>query len=298
MPFDKLVAFQDWVNSAISTAIAAVNSTISGLRVSPAGTVVPFAGITVPTGWLLCDGSAVQRSTYANLFAAITQSATVTLTIASPCVITWTNHPLVVGDKVSFETTGALPTGLSVGTNYFVSAVLSANTFKVSATLDGADVNTSGTQSGTHTCRFNPHGCGNGTTTFTLPDLTGRVPAGKEATATRLTVGNSGVRGNVLGVTGGDERLHSHTHGPGTLSTAGHGHTASGVGLVGNNLANGTTRAVGTGDGVNSGYFQDVQVTVNAAGAIAVNAGATAAQGSGASQNVQPTIVLNYIIAI
>lgn len=291
MAFDKLVAFQDWVSSAISSALAP-------LRVAPPGAVIPYSGITAPAGWLICDGAAVSRSTYAALFAAITTSATVTLTIASPCVVSWTAHGRVVGDKVSFETTGALPTGLSVGTNYFVSNVIDANSFRVSATLGGADVNTSGTQSGTHTCRYNPHGCGNGTTTFTLPDLTGRVPAGKEATATRLTVGNSGVRGNVLGVTGGDERLHSHTHGPGTLSTAGHGHTASGVGLVGNNLANGTTRAVGTGDGVNSGYFQDVQVTVNAAGAIAVNAGATAAQGSGASQNVQPTIVLNYIIAI
>ena len=30
-----------------------------------------FAGDTPPTGWLICDGSAVSRTTYATLFAAI-----------------------------------------------------------------------------------------------------------------------------------------------------------------------------------------------------------------------------------
>lgn len=35
------------------------------------GTIVLFGGASVPTGWLLCDHSAVSRLTYANLFAAI-----------------------------------------------------------------------------------------------------------------------------------------------------------------------------------------------------------------------------------
>lgn len=37
----------------------------------PTGATVPFAGPTAPEGWLLCDGSAVSRTTYADLFAAI-----------------------------------------------------------------------------------------------------------------------------------------------------------------------------------------------------------------------------------
>lgn len=37
----------------------------------PPGAVIPFAGTTVPGGWLYCDGSAVSRTTYASLFAAI-----------------------------------------------------------------------------------------------------------------------------------------------------------------------------------------------------------------------------------
>lgn len=65
----------------------------------PPGMIAPYAGKTAPEGWLLCDGSAVSRTTYANLYAAI-------------------------------------------GTTY---------------------------------------GAGNGSTTFTLPDLRGRVPAGANA---------------------------------------------------------------------------------------------------------------------
>lgn len=37
----------------------------------PAGIVIPFAGSVAPEGYLLCDGSAVSRSTYADLFEAI-----------------------------------------------------------------------------------------------------------------------------------------------------------------------------------------------------------------------------------
>lgn len=37
----------------------------------PAGIVMPFAGSVAPQGYLLCDGSAVSRSTYATLFAVI-----------------------------------------------------------------------------------------------------------------------------------------------------------------------------------------------------------------------------------
>jgi microcystin-dependent protein len=37
----------------------------------PAGTILPFAGTSAPTGYLLADGSPVSRTTYATLFAAI-----------------------------------------------------------------------------------------------------------------------------------------------------------------------------------------------------------------------------------
>lgn len=82
---------------------------------------------------------------------SMTLGDTVTVTIASPAVFTCTTDNYSVGDEVYFTTTGALPTGLSVGTRYFViSAGLAGNDFRVSAIKGGTVVDTSGTQSGTH----------------------------------------------------------------------------------------------------------------------------------------------------
>ena len=38
---------------------------------TPVGSISLFAGTTAPNGWLICDGSAVSRTTYANLFSVI-----------------------------------------------------------------------------------------------------------------------------------------------------------------------------------------------------------------------------------
>jgi microcystin-dependent protein len=37
----------------------------------PVGRMAPFAGSSAPTGWLICDGAAVSRTQYPQLFAAI-----------------------------------------------------------------------------------------------------------------------------------------------------------------------------------------------------------------------------------
>lgn len=37
----------------------------------PCGTVISYAGTNPPNGWLICNGQAVSRTTYANLFSAI-----------------------------------------------------------------------------------------------------------------------------------------------------------------------------------------------------------------------------------
>jgi microcystin-dependent protein len=37
----------------------------------PVGTILAFGGTTIPTGWMLCNGTAVSRATYSALFAAI-----------------------------------------------------------------------------------------------------------------------------------------------------------------------------------------------------------------------------------
>ena len=160
--------------------------------IMPTGAVLPYAGSSAPTGFLLCYGQAISRSTYADLFSAISTT----------------------------------------------------------------------------------YGTGDGSSTFNLPDLRGRVVAGQDdmggSSADRLTDQTGGLNGDTLGDTGGSE-----TH---TLSTAqmpAHTHTVAAQQQV-------------SGDSTNRGGSGQL----GAAATIT-----TSSTGSGsAHNNVQPTIILNYII--
>lgn len=154
----------------------------------PAGSIMDYAGSAAPTGWLMCAGQAISRTSYADLYAAI-------------------------------------------GTTY---------------------------------------GTGDGTTTFNLPDLRGRVSAGKDnmggTAASRLTSVGSGVVGTTLGASGGGE-----TH---TLTTAEMpAHTHAAFRATGGSSSNGLSTGSATGTSTSG------------------NAGSGSAH-----NNVQPTIILNKII--
>lgn len=92
--------------------------------------------------------------------AGCAPSDVVTISIASPGVITWPGgHGLEAGSPIKFTTTGTLPTGLVVGTTYYVlSAGLTASSFSVGATPGGSAIVTSSTQSGVHTATAQPAG--------------------------------------------------------------------------------------------------------------------------------------------
>lgn len=116
------------------------------------------------------------------------------------------------------------------------------------------------------------YGVGDGSTTFALPDLRGRVVAGQDdmggSSANRLT---SPIDGDTLGATGGAEAIALvATNLPELLLPAG-------TGVPGNQTPRGVF-----GDGTNAG-------TIPIAG---TNPGSTGV----AHQNTQPTIVLNYLI--
>jgi hypothetical protein len=71
---------------------------------------------------------------------------TVTLTIAAPCVITLSNV-LAEGTAIKLATTGALPTGLTAGTTYYLINV-DGVTANLAATITGSAITTTGSQSG------------------------------------------------------------------------------------------------------------------------------------------------------
>lgn len=121
-------------------------------------------------------------------------AATITVTIASPAVVTYTAHGLLNTNgradmaAIVFTTTGALPTGIVAGTRYWtIPSTITANTFQIATSIAnaiaGTAVNTSGTQSGVHTG------------TFAAPCTTA---AAFDATAISLTAGDWDVWGTVI----------------------------------------------------------------------------------------------------
>jgi microcystin-dependent protein len=178
---------------------------------SPTGAITMFAGLAAPTGWLLCDGSAVSRATYADLFnAIISNKGAVTVTIAAPGVFTLNSHGLVVGDAVFLETSGSLPTGLSTDTTYYVvSSGLTSNNFQVSATPGGSAINTSGSQSGNHNLFYAPYGVAGSATTYNLPDLRGRIGVGYAASGGHADVSSLSANDGV--VLASRRPKHKHT---------------------------------------------------------------------------------------
>ena len=215
----------------LSTGWVAVDTTGASV---PTGTVSQFAGSLSPSGWLLCDGSAYSQTIYAALFAVIvTNKGTVTITIASPAVFTLNNHGLVAGDTVYLETTGTLPPGLSADTPYYViSSGLTINAFELSTARGGSAINTSGSQSGTHTLFYAPFANSNmGASTFTVPDLRGRVPVGHVGSGGKTEVAalgtNEGLASNLRNIS------HHHL----TWSFNSNQQAASGAAVFGANPA-------------------------------------------------------------
>lgn len=135
------------VDSIDNTFLANMaQSTIKG-RAASAGTGDPtdLTPAQLLVMLVVPEGLTANRTYYVRV-----SLGTVTMTIASPCVVTLTAHGLSTNDPIVFTTTGALPTGLTAGTVYFAN-VINANTFNVAATVGGANINTTGSQSGTHT---------------------------------------------------------------------------------------------------------------------------------------------------
>lgn len=122
---------------------------------------------------------------------------------------------------------------------------------------------------------------GTGASSFVIPDLRGRAPHGKDdmggSAASRVTSGVSGIAGSTLGASGGNESMQSHYHNYYRVTTSG-GTVNTGGDIIwavsGGNVV----------DKAGSGYLR-----TDTAGS---------GTGSGSSQNMPPTIILNYMIKL
>lgn len=69
---ENLIAYGRDVNTGNMSVLKSINNTLlTNYASTPIGTVNQYAGSTAPLGWLICDGSAISRTTYSDLFAII-----------------------------------------------------------------------------------------------------------------------------------------------------------------------------------------------------------------------------------
>lgn len=151
-----------------ATALASQTGTGSKIVVDASPTIVSpnIAVINAPG----TDGVVVQGRTNGAAIAAgyigetlaspmpasgDNMASAVTVSTGGPAVITYNGHGLSTGAGVNFTTTGSLPSGMSVGVNYYVVRI-DNNSFwianSVANAFSGNKISTSGSQSGTHTC--------------------------------------------------------------------------------------------------------------------------------------------------
>jgi len=136
------------------------------------GMISMYASSLVPTGFLPCDGASVSKTTYSELYDVIgltygIGTGIIATTNDTTDIFTKADHGLLNGAVLRLTSSGTLPTGLSLGTDYFVINT-ATNTFQVSTTLGGSAVNLTSAGSGDTSYH----------TDFQVPNLSNRFTLG------------------------------------------------------------------------------------------------------------------------
>jgi hypothetical protein len=202
----------------------------------PIGSSIFYDGINIPSGWLEEDGSAISRTTYSGLLAALTKGITCTTTNSSNAITVTTGDLSRLGVGMVVEGSG-IPSGSTIAT------IVDSTNFTISA-------NATASATGVSVLVF-PHGAGNGTTTFNIPDW--------RSTVSVCSGQGSGLTNRVLGQKGGAEshslsiaEMPAHNH-PGSQvilpdsSSLGSGAAPIGGPQVGTQTYNLTIASQGSG---------------------------------------------------
>ena len=184
-----------------------ISGSFTGVR---PGTIIDFAGVVTPTAYLDCDGAAVSRTTYADLFSALTHVQNVTTTV-SATVTGLTNA------------TRRMYPGMHIESPNFA-----AGTTIASITNDTTVVMSNVASAGATTIRFFNWGNGDGSTTFNTPNLLYRGTMGDGGTpGTTAQAPSTGRPTGVVGTTGGESQhtqliaeMPSHNHPGSTVGTS------------------------------------------------------------------------------
>lgn len=128
----------------------------------PVGTTIDVRGFTAPSGYAFTYGQAISRTTFAALFAVLTNAQTGTIASGSP-TITGLSDTTQFGRGTAVESIG-IPGGA----------------FLLSCTSTTCTMNTNATVSRSGTMTFFSVGAGDGSTTFNLPDDRGMVMVARD----------------------------------------------------------------------------------------------------------------------
>ena len=146
--------------------------------------------------------------------------ATVTMTIATPTVVTHTGHGFVTGKQVGFSTTGALPTGVTALGNYYV-RYIDANSYYIANSRPSADLGSTGLvttfANATETFTSTAHGLSVG---MTVMLTAGTMPTGYSAGTTYYVIA-SGLTANdfKLALTQNGTAVNGTTNGSSILTS-------------------------------------------------------------------------------
>jgi microcystin-dependent protein len=274
-------------NTTQLATTAFVQTAVGALVTIPSGMLAPFAGTSAPTGWFLCDGQAVSRSTYANLFAVI--GTTYGAGDGNASSGTTFNVPDLRGRTIAGQDDmGGAAASRLTGDNGATTATASANGSFTSTTNILVDGN-----SGTIVLGMKVTGTGiSGEVTVIKINSQTDIVLSANVTIANDTALTFAFDGAVLGsaggknthlLTSGESGLPGHNH---QLNESPHNHDTS--------LDTQDTDASGNSGIQRTGGSSNIN-TGTATTGITIDA-VPAADASSAHNIIQPTLVLNYII--